>query len=168
MGLHGDHVSYLLVRILLRRTFVEIFFLNGLTFGSWSAILSTSSKPNLEPEMKTVASSSETEIKSRKAPCAWAALQDRQENDEKNQVFWKSTQIADMQRLLACFIRVYGEGNAVLNINQRFFTLKVFQPSCGEDHTKKMLKVIIEEMSAKPYRFRFNERNEALYNVYPK
>ncbi len=116
--------------------------------------------------MQTV--STETEIQSRKAPCAWVALQDRQANDEKNRGFYTKSQLENMNRLFACFVRVYGEGNAVMNINQNFVTFKVFQPSLGEVHTRQMLKVIMEEMSAKPYRFKFNPRNEALYNVYPK
>ncbi len=73
-----------------------------------------------------------------------------------------------MISLLMSFEQVYGDGNVVMNINQNFFTFKVFQVELGEERAKNMLKVTIGEMSVRPYRFRFNPRNEALYNVYPK
>lgn len=108
------------------------------------------------------------EIDTRKAPCAWFAIKDRKEHDKENQVFWTKSQKFEMEKLRNVFIRVYGKDNTVMNVNQTFFTFKVFKPSKGNDQSLNMLKVMIEEMSCRPYRFRFNPRNEALYNVYPK
>lgn len=108
------------------------------------------------------------EIQTEKSKCPWFAIQDREDRDLYNQVFWKKTQIQDMRRLLASFCRVYGEDNVVLNVQQKFFTFKVFQPSIGQEDEKKRLKETIMEFSKSPYKFKFNPRNEALYNVYPK
>jgi hypothetical protein len=113
-------------------------------------------------------SKSKTEIETQKAPCAWAALKDRQAKDIANAKWWKPTQLADMTRLLACFVRVFGEDNVVMNINKKFITFKVFQPSLVATHKMGMLKIILAEMTSN-YEFAgFNPRNEALYHVYPK
>lgn len=113
-------------------------------------------------------SKSKTEIETQKAPCAWVALKDRQAKDVANAKWWKPTQLADMTRLLACFERAYGEGNAVMNVNKKFITFKVFQPSLGNDNHKKQLRGILTEISS-DFKFAgFNPRNEALYHVYPK
>lgn len=108
------------------------------------------------------------EIDTQKAPCAWFAIEDRKAHDEVNQVFWTTSQKDEMEKLRNIFIRVYGEDNVVMNINKTFFTFKVFKPSKCKGYALNMLIAMIEEMSCKPYRFRFNPRNEALYNVYPK
>ena len=118
--------------------------------------------------MTANSSVSEIEIISRPAPSAWIALEDRKNNDKKNRVRWSSSQLASMEKLQATFVRVFGEGNTVMNINQKFFTFKVYKPSQCKSFALNMLKVMIEELSSRPYEYGFNDRNQLLYHVYPK
>lgn len=119
-------------------------------------------------KMQAVKQPSEIEIHSRPAACLWLALKDRKDNDKKNQVYWTSAQVASMVKLRLSFMRAYGEDNVVMNINQKFFTFKVFRPKEGKTALLDMLKVVMEESSSKPYQWGFNERNQLLYHIYPK
>src|SRR5574343_1395561 len=114
--------------------------------------------------MQTSISKDPNEIKiiSQKAPCAWVAIADRLARDQNNRIYWTSGQVESMNRLLTSFMEVYGEDNVVMNINQNFFTFKVFKPSRCQSDSLVALKAMMVQSGSKPYEWGFNNRNQLL------